>query len=202
MRLYERMYGWSMDRMFASAFMAWIAGSIVWFGATTLRGAANRFPFGALVGGLGVIAGLVVLNPAAVVVENHARRLSTGRKFDASYAANLRADGIPTLLASLADMAPALNAEAQCSMARAFENAQREGQTERWPSWNWGRSRAVRAVHEHQRLIGQVLGEAPCARFAEEQKAAAPPPPAAAPPAGELPAPPPGLVVEPPPGSR
>jgi hypothetical protein len=198
MRLYEQMYGWSMDRVLATAFITWIAGTIVWFGATTLRGNANRFPFGALVGGLGVIAGLVALNPASAIVENHARRLATGRKFDAAYAANLRADAIPKLVASLPDMAPGLDASAQCSIARAFEKADQYGQTQRWSSWNWGRSKAVRAVRENAGIISQALGPAPCDRAEAERKLAAERalvgtaaarevPPAVAPPIGELP---------------
>jgi len=187
MRLYEQMYGWSMDRVFATTFITWIAGTIIWFGATTLRGAADRFPFGALVGGLGLIAGLVAFNPAAAIVENHARRLSTGRRFDAAYAANLRADAIPTLVASLPDMASGLNASAQCSIARAFERTAQDAKTQRWPSWNLGRARAARAVRENASLIERTLGSAPCDRVAAERKAAADSAltPAAAPPGGD-----------------
>src|SRR6266513_2978097 len=51
MRLYVSEYGLSEDRLYATAFMLYLAGLFGWLAWTTLRGARRRFAFGGLVQG-------------------------------------------------------------------------------------------------------------------------------------------------------
>src|SRR5205085_5750237 len=47
MRLYQREYGLTELRLYTTAFMGWLALVFVWFAATVLRGARERFACGA-----------------------------------------------------------------------------------------------------------------------------------------------------------
>ncbi len=48
MMIYQREYGLSTDRFYATAFEVGLAGTLLWFGATELRGRSERFVPGAL----------------------------------------------------------------------------------------------------------------------------------------------------------
>ena len=50
MRLYLDAYGLTQDRLYATAVLLWAGVAIPWFAATVLRGRADRFAFGAIVG--------------------------------------------------------------------------------------------------------------------------------------------------------
>src|SRR5207244_3162984 len=57
MRLYVDQFGLSEVRLYATAFMVYVAGIVGWFGWTVLRGQPRRFAFGPLVQGFAVPAG-------------------------------------------------------------------------------------------------------------------------------------------------
>jgi hypothetical protein len=146
--LYVEEFGLSQIRLYATAFMVYVAGVSVWFGCTVLRDKRRRFAFGALVQGFAVLAGLHLLNPDALIVRTNLTRPAHGRPFDAEYAASLSADAVPDLLAAL----PRLGATEQCLvvrrlLARWMPGATRGGD-DSWRNWNLARARARRAVRE------------------------------------------------------
>jgi hypothetical protein len=80
LRLYVGYYGLTTDRLFAFVFMAWIGLVVVWLAMTVLRGRGRPFVAGAALSGLGVLAGLNVANPDAIVARvNVARSVTTLR---------------------------------------------------------------------------------------------------------------------------
>ena len=145
--LYVEEFGLSEIRLYATAFMAYLAGVFVWFGWTALRGQPRRFAFGALVQGFAVLAGLHVLNPDAFIVRTNLTRPPSHRPFDASYAASLSADAVPDLLAAF----PQLDAREKClAAARLLRRWTRD---EDWRTWNLSRARARRRVREQEATL-------------------------------------------------
>src|SRR5256885_2844857 len=104
MRLYVAEFGLSEIRLYATAFMIYLAGAFAWFAWTVLRGHWRRFAFGAVVQGFAVLGGLHLLNPDAFIVRTNLARPAAHRPFDAAYAASLGADAVPDLLAGFAGL--------------------------------------------------------------------------------------------------
>jgi hypothetical protein len=145
MRLYVGAYGLSSDRLYATAFMILLIGIFAWFSWTVLRGARQRFAFGALMQAFAVLAGLHVLNPDAFIVKTNLNRPVAERPFDASYAASLGGDAVPTLVAAL----PQLNAADRCTVVSRLLNRWSDDGDFDWRTWNWSRARARRLVRDH-----------------------------------------------------
>lgn len=101
MRLYQAAYGYSMDRLFATVFMLWLAAVFVWFAATVLRGRESRFLPGVLASGWGVLIALNAADPAGRVTEWNLARAEQGKEFDVWYASSLGADAAPALVSYL-----------------------------------------------------------------------------------------------------
>ncbi|HEY0322318.1 MAG TPA: DUF4173 domain-containing protein [Pyrinomonadaceae bacterium] len=142
-RLYQREYGLTEQRLYTMAFMAWLGVVFIWFMWTVLRGSRERFASGALVA-IFVIAGLLhVVNPDDVIVRvniSHAENL--GRGFDAAYAVGLSADAVPALVASL----PAMSRDARYIVADSLlRRWPVEGRAD-WRTWNVARSEAQATV--------------------------------------------------------
>lgn len=74
MALYVHYYGLSLDRLFATVFMGWLALVFVWLGFTVLRGRANDFAAGMTVAGFLTLAALNVANPDALVARVNVAR--------------------------------------------------------------------------------------------------------------------------------
>jgi hypothetical protein len=164
MHLYELMFGWTVPRMYATALMLWIAGTLLWFARTTLRDRADRFPFGPIVAGLGLIAAVGVANPASVVLTINAQRAAQGANFDGAHAAELGVDGIPTLVRILPAVAPSLEASERCAVSRALDRVRGDGARHGgWRGWNASVSAARRTVDANWAAIEQALGPDPCA---------------------------------------
>lgn len=147
--LYVAEFGLSEIRIYATAFMAWLAGVSLWFAWTVLRGRRRRFAFGALVQGFAVLAGLHLANPDATIVRVNAARPAVHRPFDGAYAASLSADAVPALLAAL----PRLGAAERCDVAKrllARWSGDAARAHESWRNWNLARERARRAVGERE----------------------------------------------------
>src|SRR5207249_10423734 len=100
-RLYVAEFGLSETRLYATAFMIYLAGAFAWFALTVLRGHWRRFAFGPLVQGFAVLGGLHLLNPDAFIVRANLARPAVPRPLDAWYPASLSADAVPDLLAAL-----------------------------------------------------------------------------------------------------
>jgi len=176
MRLYQAEYGWTLPRVNASALILWIAGSLVWFAATVLRGRAQRFAFGSLVGGFAMFGTLVIANPASLVVRANAERVARGFDFDAEHAASLGPDALPSLLEVLPKVASQMDIAERCFVQRQIDaaTAQKGEWDPDWRQWNLARVRAIRAVRQLGPDASRWLGEAPCvAHEAELERARA-----------------------------
>lgn len=142
MWLYVLEYGLTELRLYATAFMVWMAFLFVWFLATVMRGARERFAAGALAGGLAVLLLLHAVNPDALIARiNVARAVETGR-FDAGYAASLGPDALPVLVEALDRLPDPARAELE---ARLEERIHRPPSAD-WRAWNWGRARAAQVA--------------------------------------------------------
>jgi hypothetical protein len=104
MRLYQGMYGYSIDRLYATVFMAWLAVVFAWFAVTVLRGREKRFLAGVVASAWGFLAALNVGNPAAFVARANIARAAQGKELDVRYLANLGADAAPALTRYLTGM--------------------------------------------------------------------------------------------------
>jgi hypothetical protein len=74
MALYVHYYGLSMDRLFATVFMCWLAIVFAWFGLTVLRGRPRDFAAGMTITGFLTLAGLGLVNPEALVARVNVSR--------------------------------------------------------------------------------------------------------------------------------
>jgi len=144
MRLYVGAFGLSEVRVYATAFMLYLAGVFAWFAWTTLRGQRRRFAFGALIQGFVVLGGLHLLNPDALIVRTNLARPPAERPFDGWYAASLSADAVPLLL----DALPRLDERAHCSVAAGLLEQRSRLERDDWRSWNFARSHALRLLND------------------------------------------------------
>ena len=138
MRLYLDAYGLTQSRLYATAVLLWAGVAIAWFASTVLRGRADRFAFGAIVGALGVLGMSNVINLDAVVVRTNVARAQEGAELDAGYLASLSADAVPSLTSVLPD----LPAEAACVVLQALSPDEESDERQDWRSWNVARARA------------------------------------------------------------
>ncbi len=154
--LYVAEFGLSEIRLYATAFMVYLAGVFAWFGWTVLRERRHRFAFGALVQGFAVLAGLHLLNPDALIVRTNLARTAANRPFDAAYAASLGADAVPDLLAAFARLGDQDKCRAAAALLARWTPEGSGGKrpaADGWRNWNLARARARRAVHEHAALL-------------------------------------------------
>ena len=141
MRLYQEMFGLTELRLYTTAFMGWLAVVFGWFVVTVLRGRREHFAFGAVAAAFVLILGLHILNPDALIVRTNAARTAKTQAFDVDYAASLSADAVPTLVAALPSLPPAVQGQIAAKLVPAW--SQDSGD---WRSWNWGRMSAFHAV--------------------------------------------------------
>jgi hypothetical protein len=141
MRIYQREL-----RVYTTAFMGWLALVFGWFALTVLRGRRDRFAFGAVATGFLMILGLMVVNPDRLMVERNVRYAIAGRQFDADYVSSLSADAVPEIIASL----PNLDSQQRCWVARRLLQRLADEPGAGWRQWNWSRSRANRALRDHE----------------------------------------------------
>ncbi len=148
MDLYMDAYGLTQSRVYATGVLVWAGGAIAWLGVTVLRSRAQRFAFGAMVGALGVLGSLNVLNPDALVVRVNLSRAEAGAELDVSYLLSLSADAVPSLMSALSSggVPLAFSSSDVCSLMEELEGRWGEEDPPDWRSWNVGRARARRAV--------------------------------------------------------
>jgi len=145
MLLYQQEFGLTEQRLFATAFMGWLAILFVWFLATVLRGRRDRFAFGALVSGLVMLGALHILNPDGFIARTNLNRAADGRAFDAMYVASLSADAVPVLLEALPHLPEQERQRLIARLRTRWERTDADG----WHSWNWGRARAAAMISKH-----------------------------------------------------
>ena len=175
MRLYQSVYGMSVDRLYATVFMCWLALVFVWFAATVLRGRGGKFVAGVLVSAWGTLFALNVANPVANVAGANVARADRGKPLDVSYLQSLGADAAPALAGYLvrkplvppaewatqaADSASSVTSAqepdgftARCNAARRLLDNWGPAAARDWRSWTLGKARARRAVAAHERAL-------------------------------------------------
>lgn len=157
MRLYIQYYGISVDRLYATAIMLWLAIVFVGLAVTILRARPRTFAWGLVVSAYATLFTLNILNPDAMVARANLARANGQQSGvagpDFQYLATLGGDAIPLLVTALvaptavADSAASLD---RCTAARVLLErwtgdriAQR---TSTWTQWNAARVSAARSV--------------------------------------------------------
>jgi hypothetical protein len=140
MGLYVRMYGLTEDRLYATAFMLWLGGVLVWFVATELGNRRERFATGGVAAGFVLLAALNVMNPDAVIARVNLARVHAAVTLDDRYLARLSTDAVPTLAARWATLDRGTRCTLRDAMARAAEP------DADWRAWTWSAWRAARAA--------------------------------------------------------
>ena len=146
MRLYQAEYGLTQQRLYATAFMGWLAVVFLWFAVSVLSGRRRRFAFGTALAGFALIVVLHFLNPDALVARVNLERAKAGRSFDARYVTRLSADAVPELVAALPD----LNPQDRCSVSGALLRRWGGEKPPDWRTWNWSNGTATRIVRERE----------------------------------------------------
>lgn len=135
MQLYRDEYGLTQERIFATAFMIWVAVLLIWFVLTVLAGRRGRFIAGALATGTAAVVILHAINPDRMIVETNLARAQQGlRAFDAFYAGRLSDDAAEPIIRNADAMGPGL---------WLFLNRER---TIGWRTWNLSRARAIALI--------------------------------------------------------
>jgi hypothetical protein len=143
LRLYQAEYGWTEPRLYAVAFMLWLAAVLVWFAVTVLSGRRVWFVSGAAVAGVTLLVTLHGLNPDAWIVRQNLALARTGRAFDGRHAARLSADAFPALLAAW----PELSEENRDRIGNRLRRWEAAGPAD-WRLWSLGVAGARRAMQE------------------------------------------------------
>ena len=157
MSIYQREYGLTELRVYTTAFMGWLALVFGWFSLTVLRGMRERFAFGAVATGFSIIIGLMVVNPDRLIVVRNVQHASRGRQFDSNYISLLSADAVPEVIDSL----PQVDQGQRCVLAGQLLRRLEAESGLGWRQWNWSRSRANRAVKEHESSLRTITSTCP-----------------------------------------
>lgn len=167
MNLYIQYYGISTDRLYASAFMIWLAIVFVWLALTVLRSRPRTFAAGLVGSGFAVLFALNVLNPDALVARANLARGDPGRSgaadSDLRYVASLGGDAVPMLVSALTAPNLAVDTSAvgdRCAAARILLDrwtGERSARMARnWTQWNVARSGAALAIRAHEAALRQL----------------------------------------------
>lgn len=143
MRLYTDAFGLTELRLYTTVFMFWVAVVLFWMGFTVLRGRRERFPFGALVSALVLLAATNLANPDALISRlNVSHHIASGRELDTDYLTeHLSSDAVPALVASLDRLD-------ECTSNRVLTSLlDRPAEGPSWQGLTWGELQA-RAVLE------------------------------------------------------
>ncbi|HEY3085121.1 MAG TPA: DUF4173 domain-containing protein, partial [Candidatus Dormibacteraeota bacterium] len=123
--LYEEAYGFTMLRLYSHVFAVWL-GVVFGLLAADFLGVfrQRRWFIGATVTtALVVLLGLNVANPEAIVVALNTSHAQVAHKIDGQYLSELSSDATPALLASRANLEPALQqqiTQAACAGPRGY----------------------------------------------------------------------------------
>jgi hypothetical protein len=167
MKLYVHYYGISIDRLYASAFMIWLAIVFAWLVFTVLRSRPRAFAMGFLASGLAVLFALNVMNPNALVARANLARGnavdSRAAGTDLRYVASLGGDAVPVLVSVLTSPGTVSDSAAssdRCAAAAILLDrwtGKRRGSFDRsWTQWNIAREQAMRAVDAHEAELREL----------------------------------------------
>lgn len=166
MLLYQREYGLTEERLYASALMIWLAIVFIWFSITVLRNERRRFAWGALAAALFVLTTLHALNPDAFIVRvNMAHAQKNGRTFDAYYNSSLSADAVPYLVDALPTLPAGARQLMSCKLLDRWSPPKRAD----WRTFNFARWSARKAVRLNNAQLWQEVQngaqlQGPCSR--------------------------------------
>ena len=140
MRLYQREYGLTELRVYATGLILWLGVLLVWFALTVVRGRPRAFAFGAILAGFAATVVLNAVNPDALIARTNLARPHV----DVAYLGRLSDDAVPGLLERLPVLAePRRRALAAALLRRGEAHGGLLG-------WNASRTRADRLLREHQ----------------------------------------------------
>ena len=140
MLLYQREYGLTELRIYATGAIVWLGVVFVWLGLTVLRGRPRTFAAGTVLAGFVATLALNAVNPDALIARTNLARPHV----DAAYVGSLSDDAVPALLDRLPTLAPSLRhpiASALLDRSRPAGGVL---------SWNASRSRAAALLAEHR----------------------------------------------------
>jgi hypothetical protein len=146
MRLYQREYGLTELRVYATGVILWLGCVFVLLAGTVLRGRPRVFATGAVAAGFVATLALNVLNPDALIARTNLDR----PKIDVAYVSSLSADAVPELLQRL----PSLRADVRRPIAAALlrRGTHRDGLL----GWNASRSRADALLRQDREELIQL----------------------------------------------
>ncbi len=167
MKLYVQFYGISTDRLYATAFMIWLAIVFVCLALTVLRSRPRAFATGLVSSAFVVLATLNVLNPDALVAGANLARDGSARAGmigpDLRYLASLGGDAVPQLVLALTTSNIPVDTAAphdRCDAARIllakWTGTRRSGMSRNWFQWNLARMQATRDVRAHETRLRQL----------------------------------------------
>jgi hypothetical protein len=133
MRLYQREYGLTELRVYATGVILWLGCVFVLLGATALRGRRRAFASGVVLAGFVATLALNVINPDALIARTNLARPNA----DIAYVSQLSADAVPTLLGRLPTLAPAVRRPLAAALLQRSET------TGGWFGWNASRAHAA-----------------------------------------------------------
>jgi hypothetical protein len=148
MWLYERGYGLTELRIYATGVILWLACVFIWLLATVLRGHARTFATGAVVAGFAATIALNVLNPDALIARTNLSRPHV----DAAYVGSLSDDAVPSLLTRL----PALPEPLRSRVALSLLHRNEDGGG--FFGWNESRAHAQAALASHHAELVRYAG--------------------------------------------
>ena len=167
MSLYIQYYGISTDRLYATAFMIWLAIVFAWLALTVLRSRPRSFATGLVLSGFIVLFTLNVLNPDGLVARANLGRgdpaPAGAAGADLPYVASLGGDAVPALVSALTAPSIAVDTAARgdrCTAAAILldrwtgEKGARMARY--WTQWNLARSRATQAVRAQEAPLRQL----------------------------------------------
>lgn len=156
--LYVDEFGLSVARLLALGVMLWLAGTLVAFVLTVLRGRPQGFAFGAALFATCLLLLAGWMNPAAIVAKTNIERLltDTDRTIDVHYLMDLGEDAVPVILAHLDE----LPSQVQWQMASALTlRWSASPQQTDWRRWNFSRAAAYRAMaRDYEKLHAITQG--------------------------------------------
>ncbi|MBT8145875.1 MAG: DUF4173 domain-containing protein [Gammaproteobacteria bacterium] len=151
--LYVDEFGLTIDRLAALAVMTWLAGGILLFSGTLMRGQARLFAAGMTSSGIAIIFLLAIVNPGALVAEVNIERASeSNRTLDFQHLIDLGSDAVPVLIENLEKLPVAGRCQ---SVHFLFSNwydssAPARAETVDWRGWTYSESRAARLIEKFE----------------------------------------------------
>lgn len=155
MQLYVEYFGLTTDRLYATAFMGWLAVVFLAMALTVLRGWTRPFAAMTLLSALLTLITLNAINPDKLVARVNLGRAPGTRTVDYVYLARLGGDAAPLVVKALDAAAPSADA---CKAAKTMQTRWLRQQD---ASWNLGARRGRASVESNltttdmQRLCAQ-----------------------------------------------